>query len=256
MPDFALSVEASPMATNDPTPLFLSDYAEEPEQPDIEAWDRAVISSRILKASILVVTVAAIGFAILWLGNPLMLFANATASLVATSAPQDGTDQSTTTIQSTAGTQGLPPTARDTPTRDEIAAAFRTAGQTQTEIPQAPTEPLLNQFQAWAAEEDVPAQERPIQPAQDAQAQPVEDTQAQPVEDARTQIRPVQKHRQVRRVQNARAEIRAEQNLRAKVRRKQNARVQVRPVQDARAQDRPVENAQTPSFLQSLGLRN
>jgi hypothetical protein len=256
MPDFALSVEASPMATNDPTPLFLSDYAEEPEQPDIEAWDRAVISSRILKASILVVTVAAIGFAILWLGNPLMLFANATASLVATSAPQDGTDQSTTTIQSTAGTQGLPPTARDTPTRDEIAAAFKTAGQTQTEIPQAPTEPLLNQFQAWAAEEDARAQERPVQPAQDAQAQPVEDTQAQPMEEARTQIRPVQKHRQVRRVQNARAEIRAEQNLRAKVRRKQNARVQVRPVQDARAQDQPVQNAQAPSFLQSLGLRN
>jgi hypothetical protein len=264
MPDFALSVEASPMATNDPTPLFLSDYAEEPEQPDIEAWDRAVISSRILKASILVVTVAAIGFAILWLGNPLMLFANATASLVATSAPQDGTDQSTTTIQSTAGTQGLPPTARDTPTRDEIAAAFRTAGQTQTEIPQAPTEPLLNQFQAWAAEEDARAQERPVQPAQDAQAQPAQDAQAQPaqdaqaqpVEDARTQIRPAQKHRQVRHVQNARAEIRAEQNLRAKVRRKQNARVQVRPVQDARAQDQPVQNAQAPSFLQSLGLRN
>jgi hypothetical protein len=35
MPDFAFSVEASPMATNDLIPLFLSDQTEEPEQPGI-----------------------------------------------------------------------------------------------------------------------------------------------------------------------------------------------------------------------------
>jgi hypothetical protein len=66
MPDFAFSVEASPMATNDPIPLFLSDLTEEPEQAGIlKAWDGAVIASRILKIGILIVTAAAIVFAVL-----------------------------------------------------------------------------------------------------------------------------------------------------------------------------------------------
>jgi hypothetical protein len=42
------------MATNDPIPFFLSDHTEEHEQPVIEN-DRAVLSSRLLKTSILVV---------------------------------------------------------------------------------------------------------------------------------------------------------------------------------------------------------
>src|ERR1700680_1912544 len=120
MPDFAFSVEASPMANN-LIPLFLSDHTEEPEQPVIgKAWDRAAISSRILKTSILVVTAAAIVFAILSVGNPIALFANAVASLVATSAPQDGTGQSMPIIQSTADAQALPPTASEAPTGNKI----------------------------------------------------------------------------------------------------------------------------------------
>src|SRR6267378_5197933 len=87
------------MATNDPIPLFLSDLSEEPEQAGIlKAWDRAVIASRILKIGILIVTAAAIVFAVLSMGNPSALFANATAFLVGTSAPQDGTGQSIPTI--------------------------------------------------------------------------------------------------------------------------------------------------------------
>ncbi len=234
------------MATKDGFPHFLSEHAEEPEQPDIgKAWDRAVIWSRILKTSILGVAVAAIVFAILSVGNPLVLFANATAFLVAAPAPQDDTDKSTPIIRSTAGAQALPPTASETPTGDETAAAFKTADQKQTEIGQPPAEALFSQFQAWAANEDARTEVRAVQPVQDAQP-PL-------VQDARPQIRPAQKH-QVRRVQNARTEIRAEQNLRAKVRRKQNARVQVRPVEDARAQQQPAP--QPPSFLQSLGLRD
>src|SRR6266481_6589227 len=94
---------------DDPIPLFLSNHAEEPEQPGIgKAWDRAAISSRILTTSILVVTAAAIVFAIL-VGNPIALLANATASLVSTSASQDDT-QSMPTIQSTADAQALPST--------------------------------------------------------------------------------------------------------------------------------------------------
>jgi hypothetical protein len=228
------------MATNDLIPLFLSDHTEEPEQPGIgKAWDRAVISSRILKTSILVVTAAAIVFAILSVGNPLVLFVNATASRFATSAPQDGTGQSMPIVQSTTGAQALPPTASEAPTGNEIAAAFKTAYDSQTEIPQPPAEALLNQFQAWAAEEDARAQGRTVQPVQDAQP-----------------VRPMQKHRRVRHVQNARPELRPVQNPRAKVRREQNARVQVRPAQDARAQDQSVQNAQAPSSQQSFGWRD
>jgi hypothetical protein len=174
------------MATKDgfppnyPIPLFLSDQAEEPEQPSIgQAWGRAVISSRILKTSISVVTAAAIVFAILSVVDPIALFASATASLLGTSAPQSGTDQlfqawaakqdaraQTPTIQSSAGAQALPPTARDAPTRDEIAAAFKTATQDRIEINQPPAEALFKQFEAWAADQDARTQVRPVQKQQ------------------------------------------------------------------------------------------
>jgi hypothetical protein len=286
--------EASPMSTKDgftpdhPLPVFLSEYSDEPEQPDIgNAWDTPVVSTRILKTSILGVTAAAIVLAILSAGNPPMLFANATAFLADISALKPGTDDSTPAIQPTAGAQALPPAASGAPTGDETAAALKTADQT--------ADPVLNQFQAWAAEQDTRAQVAAAQPLQDVQPQPVQDDQPQPaqdaqpqimqdaqpepVEEARPQLRHTQKHRQVRHVQNARAEIPAEQNLRPKPRRKQNARVQdartqdaraqgrpardartqERPVQDARTQDRsvqPVQNAQPPSLLQSLGFRD
>jgi hypothetical protein len=246
MPDFAFSVEASLMANN-LIPLFLSDHTEEPEQPVIgKAWHRAAISSRILKTSILVVTAAAIVFAIRLVGNPLVRFTNATASLVGTSAPQDGA-QSTPTIQSTADAQALSPTAREALTGDEIAAAFNAAHQSQTENPQPPAEALFTRFQAWAAEEDaqVQVQVRPVQPVQDAQPQ-VQDDQAQVV-NARAEVRPVK---------NARAHVRSEHNARAKVRPLKNARARMRREQNTQAQVQPVQNAQPPGLLQSLGLKD
>ena len=260
------------MATKDsvpldqPIPLFLSVQTEEPEHPGIgKAWDRAAISSRILTTSILVVTAAAIVFAIL-VGNPIALLANVTASLVGTSASQDDT-QSMPTIQSTADAQALPPTASEAPTGEEIAAAFKNAFQSEAEIREPPAEALLKQFQAWAAEEDskAQAQVRPEQSVQDAQAQ-VQDDQAQAVQNARAQLRPVQKHRHLRPVHNAQAEIRPEHNARAKVRpvqnaraqmrREKNARVQVRPVQNTQAQVQPVQNAQPPWPLPGTGWLN
>jgi len=251
MPD--LSVEASAMATNDSSPLFLSDHTEEPEQPGTrKAWDRADISSRILKTSILVVTAVAIVFTILSRGNPLVLIANVTASLVATSAPQDGTDRSTPIIQSTAGAEVLPPTAREAPTGDEIAATLKTS-QSETEIREPPAEALFKQFQAWAAEEE--AQVRPVQPVQDARPQ-VQDDQAQVV-NARAEARPVKNARaHVRSEHNARAKARSLKHARARMRREQNARVQVRPVQNTQTQVQPVQDAQRPWLLQSLGLMN
>jgi hypothetical protein len=235
MPDFALSMEASPMATNDSIPLFLSDHAEQHDQP-VTGKDRAVISSRIVKTSILIVTAAAIVFAIVSVENPLVLFENAMASLFATSTPPDDTGQSMPLIQSTADAQALPPTASEAPTGGEIAVASKTADQGQAEIRQPPAEVLLNQFQAWAAEKDARPQVQRVQPVQDAQAQVAQN--------ARAQVRHVQKQRQLRHVRNARAQMR----------RAQDARAQARPEQNAQAPDRPVQDAQPPSLLQSLGL--
>ena len=179
------------MATNDGfqpdrSPIFLSGHAEETEQPDIgRAWDIATISSRILKTSILAVTVTAIGIAILSIGNPVALVANVTDWWVDKPALQPEADPSTSTIQTIASTQDLPPTTTDTPPRDEIAAAVEPAdqsqvevgqsqasqsqaGQSQAEISQPLTEELFKQFQAWAAEGETRAQTGPAQPVQAA----------------------------------------------------------------------------------------
>ena len=240
----------------DRSPIFLSGHAEETEQPDIgKAWDIAIISSRILKTSIVAVTVTAIGIAILSIGNPLALVANVTDWWVDKPALQPDAEPSTPTVQSIASTQDLPPTTTDAPPRDEIAAAVEPAdqsraevGQNQAEVGQPVTEALFKQFQAWAAEEETRAQAGPAQPVQ---AAPV-----RAVQDAPAQVRPVKKQRRVRSLQNARAEIRSQRNHRARVREEQDPRGQVPPVADPRAQDQSMQNAQTPSFLQSLGLRN
>jgi hypothetical protein len=170
-------------APDHPLPVFLSEYAEEFEQPGMgKAWDGAAISSRILKMSVL--AVAAMAIAILWLGNPVALFANVTASLVDMTALQPGVGQSTPAIQSTA--QALPPAATDAPTREEIAAPVEPANRIKAENSEPPAEDVLKQFQTWAAEEDTRAPVVPVQPVQSVQpAQVVQDDQAQVEEDAR-----------------------------------------------------------------------
>jgi hypothetical protein len=234
---------------NHPLPFFLSGHADEHEERG---------SLLLLNASILVLVASLVGMAIiLSFGNPAKVFTDIKASLTDISALLPDTVQSTPTIQSTSGTQDLPPAAGDAPTREEIAAASGHADQKQTEISQPPAEALLNQFQAWAAGEDAQALVVPVQPMQDAQAHVVQDAPTQVVqEDAPARVRPIQKHRHVRSVQNARAEIRPERHPRAKVRREQNARAQVAPVQDPRAQDPAGQNAQAPSLPQSFGWRD
>ena len=231
------------MATNDPIPLFLSDPIEVPEQAgSLQAWEKAVIASRILTTGIWFVTAAAIVFAVLSVRNPLALIENATASLFATSAPQDGTGQSMPIIQSTADTQPLPPTASEARTADEIDATLKTADQSQADTPQPSREALLNQFHTWAAEEDAQAPVRPVQPVQ-----------AQVVQTAPEQVPPVQKQQQVRPVQRAKIV----KNARAQLQRARN-RAQVRPEQNAQAQVRSVQNAQAQKsrLVQSTGRLN
>jgi hypothetical protein len=239
----------------DRSPIFLSEHAEKTEQPDIgKALAREVILSRILKTSILAVTATAVGIAVLSIGDPVALVANVTDSWVDKSSLQPGADPSTSSIQSIAGTQDLPPTTTEAPRRDEITAASEPADQNQAEIGQPTAEALLKEFEAWAAKEDTRAQVEPMQPVQAAPVQQVAPVQV--VQDAPAQVQPVKKHRRVRSVRNARAEIRPHRNPRAKVvREEQNVRTQLPPVADARAQDQPVQNAQTPWLLQSFGLR-
>jgi hypothetical protein len=250
--------------------LIVSEYDEEPERPNLGmAWDIAAISSRILKTSLLVVTASLI--AILAMGNPVALFDYVTASLVDISPFQRDIGPSTPSIQSTAA-QDLPPTASGAPTRDEIAAAIKAAGQSQAESLQPPVDASsaeassadasLKQFQAWAAEQDARAQS--VQPVQDVASQvqdapeqavpPVQDIQAQAAQDDQDAQNtsavapPMPKRRHVRRVQNARAEVR------------RDARGQVRPpatpATDVRPPDRPAQNAQAPTLLQSLGFHD
>jgi len=242
------------MATNngfppdDRVPFFLSEHAEQIEQPDIgKVWKRAAISSRILTMSIWAVTATAIGIAILSVGDPVALVENVTAKWVEKPALQPDADPPAPAIQSVAGTQDLPTTTSDAPARDEIAAASEPADQNQTAIGQPPADALLKEFEAWAAKEDSRAQAAPVQPAQVAPVQVAQDAPAQ--------ARPTKKHRRARSVHNARAEIRPQRTHRARVREEQNARVEVPAVPDARAQEQSVQNTQPPSLLQSLGLR-
>jgi hypothetical protein len=176
-----------------PLPLFLAEH----DEPDVgKIWDRTVISSRILKTSILVVAASVI--AILLVENPVALFANVTALLVDKLALLPLTGQSTPTIQSTSAA-----TARNEPARDEIVATFE-PDQSQTES-EPPAAALFRQFQAWAAEKDAQAQVGPGQPVQADPAVVAQNAPAKVAENARAPVR--QKYRQVRPVQNARAEM-------------------------------------------------
>jgi hypothetical protein len=223
---------------DDSLPLFLS--ADEPELGI--GSDKAVISLRFVMASILVATATAIGISILSVGHPVTLFADVTAS-VDKSAPQPGTDESMTSIQSaviqsTADAEAPPP-AKDAPTR-EISAS-EPASQTQAENSEASLDALFREFRAWNAEQD----------ARDL-AKPVRDGPAPVAENVPASVRPIQKHRRAWTIRNARAEmIRHVREHRANIRR-QNERVQARPVQDARAQTQSVQYAEPPSFLESL----
>jgi hypothetical protein len=233
----------------DRSPIFLSEHAEEIGQPDIgKAWERATISSRILKASIWAAAATAIGIAILSVGDPVALVENVTARWVEKPALQPDADPSAPAIQSIAGTQDLPTTTSDALAREEIAVASEPADQNQTAIGQPPAEAfLLKEFEAWAAKQDSRAEVVPVQPAQ---AAPV-----QVAQDAPAQAQPTKKHRRARSVHNARAEIRTQRHHRARIRQEQNAPVPLAPVPDPRAQEQAVQNAQPPSLLQSLGFR-
>lgn len=245
-----------------PLPLVLDDQIEQQEIG--YARDGAVVSSRILKAGVLIVAMTATGIAVLAMGDPVTLYADVTAAFVGNSAVQPDTDQSLPKIQaiaaapvlvqSAADPQALPPAAKDVPARDEIAVS-ESAGKDQTEKSMPTSEALFMQFQAWAAEQDAQANVRP--PVQDAAVEPVQDAPTQIVKRAEgngpaaNQL--IQKRRPISRVYNARAEKRTEIVRKKRARRASAARVEQSPV-DARAPVQSVQDAQASSFLPTLGL--
>jgi hypothetical protein len=152
-----------------PLPLFLADR---PERQSIgKGRDRAVISSRVFKASISLAAATATGIAVLSVGDRTgTLFVDLTASLVDNSGLQPGAYQPESIVQSTADAQAFPPTATDAPPSDEIAVS-EPAAKVQAEKSEPSSEVLFRQFQAWVAEQDAKANVGPVQPAQGAPAQ-------------------------------------------------------------------------------------
>jgi hypothetical protein len=145
----------------DAMPLFLAGGDEEPRQRGFgtggeRILDRAPIGSRIFKGAIVAASAAAIAFAILTVGNPLALFADAKASLPAATADQSGTMQApvpppaaptqlanagpTPVLPSTAGVRASSPAPRAAPrvSRDDIALALRSAQQNQVQTEPSP----------------------------------------------------------------------------------------------------------------------
>jgi hypothetical protein len=119
----------------DSIPLFLSGHADEPQQPVLgETPDASVIASRILKISIFTALGAAAVLVILSGQKPVALIGNTKVSVIGVSASQASMGPSTAAVRSAGGVQALPPNATGTPTRDEIAAALRSAHQSQPEI--------------------------------------------------------------------------------------------------------------------------
>ena len=241
----------------DRSPIFLSDRSENAEQPDIgKAWAVAAISSRILKASMLVAMATALGIAVLAMGDPVELVANVTASWTDKPALQPEAEPSAPAVQSAAVTQDSPPTTTDAPASEQVAVASEPAGQAQAETGQPISEALFKQFQAWAAEAETRTPVEPVQSAQDVPpVQPIQDAPVRVTQDTPPQAQPVKKHRRARSVHNARAEIRPQRHYRARAREEQSAPIPIAPVPDARAPEPPLQNSQTPSLLQSFGLR-
>jgi hypothetical protein len=182
---------------DDRIPLFLSGPAEEAEQSGV----RKIVSSEVFRKTVLVFAAAAVVFAVVSVGNEI-LFASVTASEVSTPAPRDGSGRSTPAIQSTASAEALP---RTTP-GDELLAAFKSALENNAEVDQPKAKALLNQFQAWAVEEDAQAPARPPRPVQDVRTQIV-------------QPPPLPKRRPIQAERTARAQDPSPQNAQSLTRR-------------------------------------
>jgi len=238
-------------------PCFL---ANNPEQQSVgNLCQTAVISSRVLKASIGAIAATAIVIVLLALGNPFTLVAEVSASLLHKSAPPPATDnfipeRSIAAVQaSELGEQDRPtqdesPKPADSPTGTrshtllrhfQVWAADRDAQVGPVEHIQVVNErhtvnSQFRHFEAWAAEKDAQVQVAASQAVQGEKTLVVKEAPAQVAEKAQASPRPTEPRRHVRPVHNARAEVRPGHNTRLNVRREQNAKLQ-NPSAEARA---------------------
>ncbi|MCP4616483.1 MAG: hypothetical protein GY844_08590 [Bradyrhizobium sp.] len=182
---------------NDPIPLFLAVPDKEPEPSRV----RKFLSSKLLRKAALLVAAVATVVAVISVGNAI-IFASVTASQVSPPAPLDGSGDSTSAIQSTAGVEAAPGSQLG----DELAAAIKAARENRAEADRTRADALFNQFQTWAAEEDAHAQPAPQQPVQDVRTD---------IRDVRTdavQSPPLPKRRPVHVAHTARSQDSSPQN--------------------------------------------
>jgi hypothetical protein len=133
---------------DDSVPLFLSgsDGGRVPKFGSA----RQRRSSRLIKTAILAVAASLAAFTAVAVKNPFTLFANATASLMGSAevrtAELPSPPPAPPPVQQTASTRAAPPAASQSPSRDEIAVALRTARQNvapaETTAPMAAVAPL------------------------------------------------------------------------------------------------------------------
>jgi hypothetical protein len=153
------SAAKADLASDDSLPLFLSGQSGGPEQQGLEHGfgndrKKAAVLPRIVRAVILTVPVVAVVFALPSIEGRRAVIASATASLAGvlpglSELPglSDTVGRLSAATAQTAGTGRASPASEAvapeavTPTRAEIAAAFHTAFQGQTEIRQAPAVP-------------------------------------------------------------------------------------------------------------------
>jgi hypothetical protein len=136
---FARSSSDDRFVQDDPAPLFLSSQIEQSRAPvRSKNRDRVVFSSLTIKAGALLALAGVIVFSVMSVENPLAVFENTKASLLGLTVGASNASPSTPTIQAAVDIRTSPVSLREAPTRDEIAAAFRAAHQSQPDIRSAP----------------------------------------------------------------------------------------------------------------------
>jgi hypothetical protein len=142
----------------DPMPLFLA--RDDEEAPRTRGFGsggdrnlKPALGPRILKAGVFVAVAAAIAFAVSSAENPLVLFANAKASLISSPADQAGAAPPLQPVAAVQPGSSAPP-APVAPSTVGVAAAAP-----------ADKDTLFRRFQAWQAEQNARAQVAPAQKA-------------------------------------------------------------------------------------------
>ena len=213
---------------------------------------------------------ATIGVGALSVGNPVLLVANVTDWWNDKPALQLEADTSASTIQTMANVQDAP-AATDEPAREEVATAAEPAAPNQAEAGQRQAEPVQVQAESGQRQAEVAQSqggEHPPRHPRIVQAVPDLGGRGRgrvpgPRELPARGWRRIPRHGRGPRKSNGgstRCKMPARKSARNGNIARGSARSRIRanearPVADPRAPDPAAQNTQTPSFLQSLGIR-